>query len=110
MPTQAAISKPGTVSAIAGTSEQAFDALGLADAERVELAAAHVLDRGRDVVVHQLDLAAEHGGGRRSDAAIGHVGELDAGLDGEQLEPHVAEVADAAGREVQRAGLSPSRP
>ncbi len=64
-----------------------------------------MLQRGRDVVVHELHLAADQRHGGRADAAIGDVQELDAGLQREELETEMAEIADAARREAESARL-----
>ena len=80
-------------------------ALGAADRDRAHRAGAHVRRRRRQAVEHRLDAAAEQVLRRGLRAAIGHVHDVDAAGDLQELARQVMQRADAAGAEVQLARL-----
>ena len=73
--------------------------------ERAQLALADVLQRRRDGADRELDAALHQVDHRLRGAAIGHVGDLDAGLALEQLAGEMRERAGAGRGVAERAGL-----
>src|SRR5262249_22230139 len=67
-----------------------------ADRKRGEFSGLHMRQGGGDVVVHELHIAGEHGLGRRPDALVGYVHDVDVRLERKHGQAEVAEVADAA--------------
>ena len=81
------------------------DALRAADAERLQLARAHVRHHLHQAAEVELHLAGDGIGQRRAAALVLHDHEVGLRLQAEQLGRHVLEAADAGRGRVQRSGF-----
>ena len=104
-PNQAPISIGVPCSVMVGTSGSTDDALLGRDAERAHAAGLDRPERERHHVEHHVDVAGGEVLRRRRRALVGHVRDVDAGLQLEQLARDVAGGADALRRIGQLAGI-----